>query len=768
MQLTIPGSEIFNSRPLPMDELRSRIHPKLRLHSVAPGAGDALDPLTYEVVRHRLWSITDEMGETLKRMSGSLAVAEGNDFDFTICDELGQEVQVGLYNTGLAASMDLAIYWTLQHRSENPGIEEGDMFLCNDPWVGGGLHQNDASLIAPIFWDGQLFGWSTAICHQIDVGGVAPGSWTPRAVDVFWESLPTPPVKVVRGYELQRDVADLWMRRSRTPLLLGLDLRAKLGANLIARDRFRRLLDRYGPDVVKATMQRMMNDAERRLRAKLAALPDGTWRSVGYQEQAGQGDRGAYRLVVELTKTDDHMVFDFRGTAPQTGMINCPYSGMRAGVMFSLLPILAGDIPWAAGGLMRCFDLVSDEGTMNNASFPAAIGKAPVGPAWATANLVAECFAKMLDTTPQSRPQVQSICSGTFDLCVLAGLDQRGAPTVALIMDTVAGGYGAQVDQDGVDTAGFLVIPMGRAPDVEMSEFLHPFLYLWRREEIDSAGAGRQRGGVSASVCVIPHDTAAPLGGVFSGSGKAVPMSLGLAGGYPGSTQLDVIYRGAQVRELLATGRIPTSVDELGGAPDVIGAEAETLVMPDDAMFLHWQAGGGYGDPLRRDAAAVAGDVRSELVSPAAARDLYGVVLDGAGGVDEAATTAQRAELRRHRRERCAATEHMAEPELGTEGEELDDNLVVVAGGDGPVVACRHCGHRLGPWGGNYLDGLARYDGDPAEGGPRISADPAQFLDTEVVFRQFCCPGCWTAVLTQVVPVDHPVVLDRQPTAAHR
>ena len=126
-------------------------------------------------MRHRLWSITDEMGETLKRMSGSPIVTDANDFDFAICDEVGQEVQVGLYNTMLAGAVDLAIYWTLQHRVKNPGIREGDMFLCNDPWVGGGLHQSDVIVFQPIFHDGKLFAWTSAICHQPDLGGVGLG-----------------------------------------------------------------------------------------------------------------------------------------------------------------------------------------------------------------------------------------------------------------------------------------------------------------------------------------------------------------------------------------------------------------------------------------------------------------------------------------------------------------------------------------------------------------------------------------------------------------
>ena len=168
---------------------------------------------------------------------------------------------------------------------------EGDMFLCNDPWVGGGLHQNDAVVYQPIFHEGKLFAWTSAICHEPDLGGVGLGSFSPAAQDVFSESVPTPPVKVVRDFQLQRDVADLWVRRSRVPMLVGLDLRAQVGANNVGRERLLAVIAKYGADTVKAVMKRMMDDAEHRLRGKLSSLPDGTWNATGYQDQSHEGDR---------------------------------------------------------------------------------------------------------------------------------------------------------------------------------------------------------------------------------------------------------------------------------------------------------------------------------------------------------------------------------------------------------------------------------------------------------------------------------------------
>lgn len=654
--MPVPGSEIFASRISTAEDIVATLSDSLVLHRSDPEAVEKLDPLSYEVIRHRLWAITDMMGQALKAMSGSLVVTDCNDFDVAITDEIGDVVQVGPYNTELVASTDLAIKWILQHRSLNPGIREGDMFLCNDPWVGGGLHQNDVALFAPLFHDGELFAWTCAVAHQADLGGVSPGSWTPRAQDVFWESLPTPPIRIVEGYRLRQDVEDVYLRRSRVPKLVALDLRAKFGANMVGHERLRQLIGRYGVETVKAAMQCQLDDAEKRLRAKLADIPDGSWKAVSYQEQSMKGDRGIHPIVCTLTKSGTNLEFDFTGTGPQSGMINCTFTGLYGGVMSAVLPVLCGDIPWAAGGLRRCLTFKTEEGTLNNATFPSGVGKGSVASAWATTNAVTECLSKMLDTSTDHHRNVQSVCCGTWDLCVMAGLDQRGNPFATMLTDSMGAGFGAGNDHDGVDTGGLLLIPMGKVPDVEMNEFTLPMLYLWRREEPDSGGPGQFRGGVTASLCFVPHDTESPMMQVVSGSGKAIPMNPGLAGGYPGSVQSDLAVRGSNVRALFASGVIPSSLEEIAGDHQVLACEDEALLFPDDVHYMSWQSGGGYGDPILRDPARVAYDTAEFRVTERCAREIYGVVLTADGAVDQERTTERRRQIADRRRELAKGT----------------------------------------------------------------------------------------------------------------
>jgi N-methylhydantoinase B len=650
---TIPvaGSEEFANGPVSPEETRRVVGDALRLHDVDQAAVDTVDPLTYEVIRHRLTSITEEMGEALKRMSGSVVVTDCNDFDAAIMDEVGDVVQVGLYNTELAASLDMAASWTLRNRCRRPGIGPGDMFLCNDPWVGGGLHQNDVSLFAPMFVDGELFCWTGAVAHQVDLGGVSPGSWSVGATDVFWESVPTPPVKIVEGGQIRDDTEDVYLRRSRVPKLVALDLRAKIGANNVAHERLRALCQKYGAATVKAVMRRTMNDAETRLRAKLRELPDGSWTSVAHQDSARAGDRGIYKIVLTLTKAGDRLTFDFTGTDPQVdGLINCTLTGLRGGIMPVILTMLCGDIPWAPGGIYRCIDIISEPGTINNCTFPAGIGKASVASGWATTNVATECLAGLLDAHPEHRRRVMSVCCGTWDFALLAGVDQRGGGFVTMLCDSMAGGLGARSDSDGVDTGGLACIPMGRVADVEMNEFAFPMLYLWRREEADSGGPGRFRGGVGASSCFIPYDS--PLGGVHlvvSAPGKALPLAAGTSGGLPAGTQYDVLVRGSSIHSALSQGWIPSSLEEVGGDRELVAAHHETDLGPDDVYYTHWQGGGGYGDPLLRDPAAVAADVRAHKVSRRGAEEVYGVEFDEHGGIAGEATERRRAVLRRHR-----------------------------------------------------------------------------------------------------------------------
>ena len=152
-----------------------RISKKLRLHT---NAKKQIDPVTFEVVRHALWNVNEEHGATIQRLSGSPVAMYALDLNPSILTEDAEFVYFGPYMQYMSGVTDTQVKWTLENRSDNPGIADGDMFLANDPWVGA-AHQMDVMLLCPVFWKGELFCWVTNCLHQYDIGGITPGRSCP-------------------------------------------------------------------------------------------------------------------------------------------------------------------------------------------------------------------------------------------------------------------------------------------------------------------------------------------------------------------------------------------------------------------------------------------------------------------------------------------------------------------------------------------------------------------------------------------------------------
>ena len=174
------------------------------------------------------------MGEFLS--FGEQLQADVRDLGFFLLDEKGDFVFFGPFLQYLSSAIGSAVKWTLENRSENPGIHDGDIFLTNDPWIGA-THQSDVALFAPVFWKGELFCWVGNSLHQWDLGGTSPGGFNPQAADVFWESGCIPPIKIVEKGVLRRDLEEEYLRRSRVPQLVALDLRAEMAGCNVGRER---------------------------------------------------------------------------------------------------------------------------------------------------------------------------------------------------------------------------------------------------------------------------------------------------------------------------------------------------------------------------------------------------------------------------------------------------------------------------------------------------------------------------------------------------
>jgi N-methylhydantoinase B len=720
-----------------------------------------VDPITFEILRHRLWSINEEGANTLERVSGSLIASEVHDMNTSIMTAAGDSLVIAPYMLVHAISMETLAKDVLATCADNPGIRPDDMFLCNDPFAGA-QHQMDVVVLGAIHYESELIGWVGSTIHQIDLGGPVPGQVQVGAKDIYGEQPLFPPIKIVEGGTLRSDLVRLYLRMSRVAEIVRLDLTAMIAANNVAKARVQELCRQYGVETVKALMQDMLDYSEHRIRERLRELPDGTWRHRSYLEY----DDKIYTAVCAMTKKDDTLTFDFRGSSPQApAVINNPIHATVSDVLCCVMTYLCWDMPWVPAGIARAVKCESDPGTIVHVAWPGGVSKATTSATQAVINLADNSLGKLLAASDEHREHAMANWVGSLTTEELFGTDQRGQPFGATVLDTYFGGGGARARKDGVDTGGYVGSIYEVAPNAEAYEFQYPILYLFRRHQADSGGGGMFRGGAGCTLSYIVHDTERIPTKIMHTSGSEWPESAGIAGGGPSQTNQFIIKRRTDVRKRMANGEVPQELAELSGDWDIQKVIAWSYLDHDDVYQVRTQSGGGYGDPLDREPARVLEDVSSGVVSPGAARDMYGVVIDAAkDAVNAAETDSARRAIRKTRRDRAkpvnpAAKLRKIAPQSGTA---VNEFLRIVRDGGAAVIQCS-CGQVLGDASRNFKDGALMEEGLVKEAGPYVN----QFdVARRFVFRQFYCPGCLRRLETEVCLKDEPVLHDVELTPA--
>lgn len=580
--------------------------------------------ITFEVLRHRLWQINDEQGRTILNVSGSPIASESNDFNVTIADACGHLVCIGPYIIAHLSAISLVIQNML--RLFGPDwVSEGDMYLSNDPWLGA-VHQNDACVIAPVHWEGELVAWTGSVIHQVDVGGGAPGSWNSQATDTFQEAPRYRCLKVVREGKVQPEVVETYLTNSRTPDQLELDLRSQVAAANVAKSRLLELFSRYGVQVVLDVMQDSLDYSEVLLRRKLAGIPEGQWFAEDYVDHDGHEDR-IYVTRLNLRKTGDGLVFDYRGTDAQApGFINCTYSGLLAGPFVATLAYLCNDIPWNDGAL-RCLEVLCEDGTINNARFPAPVSSGIVNAGWSGANAATAAVARMLSCSEEYKENLMAVWAGSVLAYNLFGVNQYGEPFGTMLGLSPMQGAGARYFADGYDVGGFLQGPRPSVMNVETAELRFPILYAYRKRAIDSGGPGRFRGGVSAENAITPYCTEV-LNVNITSFGSDHSSSVGIDGGYPAGGANTLLKTGTDFWERLRSRQQPTGFGDWAGDLEALPPKLSFQLHHGDVLIGVPHGGGGFGDPLDRDPLAVERDVIEGYISPERATTTYGVVLE--------------------------------------------------------------------------------------------------------------------------------------------
>jgi N-methylhydantoinase B len=720
-----------------------------------------LDPVVYEVLRYSLWNINEEHGLTIQKVSGSGIAKYARDFNPCITTEEAEYVYFGPYIAMHAGVQDLNVRWILEYLADNPGIHDGDMFLCNDPWIGA-THQSDTSMLCPVFWDDELFCWVANTLHFADLGGVRPGGWSPSAEDVFAEPKPVPPLKIVEGGILRRDIEQMWTRQSRVPELTALDLRALVAGNSFARSRLHTLLEKYGPETLKGAMRRIIDDSERVFVSRLSSIPDGRWQDRIYLENARPGDRRIYRGMLTLTKNGDRLLFENAGSDEAVGVLNSTYSGWRAAILAIVASLLCSETLRAVGGALRHIDFRPSPGTLATADFPSAVSSGVIFASANALSLATACVNKMLSFGPDATETI--VCSGGighFPIDSLSGLDQHGAYFSNAMLDFNASPTGAGACRDGIPTATPFWATQTIAPNVEENEQVMPILYLWRRERPDSGGVGTFTGGASLELAFVPHRTAEIVHQIAS-CGVAVPSSTGSFGGHPAATNRYQLLRSSSIHDAFAQGEMPRSLDQLGARPERLEQKIADLIQYDgDVLEIAGAAGGGFGDPLDRDPAAVINDVESGYVSTTAAKEHFGLAFDANGAPDLEATTRRRSEVRAARLARAVPPARIAAP---TDESAHDERLVLpsllLRTGDGSrQLCCRDCRTPLGDGSESYKQYAATLQ-QPLPAANSCIEDPGFWVDDPLVLRSFLCPGCGTLLELEIARPDDPAIED--------
>jgi N-methylhydantoinase B len=595
-----------------------------------------VNPVTFSIIRHRLFRVVEEAVITLKHVSGSAITNEGHDLMVSLYQADGSLLMGGvgfLHHLTSAAEACKAIIRKFAGR-----IGEGDLFLLNDPYTAA-LHTSDIYLVSPIHHGGKLVAWSACFVHVSDIGAMNPGGFAPDAQDIFTEGFSSPGIKLVEGGELRQDVWETILNMVRNPEMVALDLRSMIACNNVARERMIALIEKYGAPIVDTVCRMLIDQSEARLRERLRELPDGRWQSRQYLEVKGE----TYKVLLTMTKSGDSLTFDFTGSSPQSKYsVNCSKWASLGGLFAPLFPLLCYDIVWNEG-VIKPITMVAPEGTIVNCMRPAPVSVATVGAIQSVNNAACSAIGKMLGASDKYADEATAVWHANHFAIFMFGNNQRGRLAIGILTETFAGAGGARTFADGVDIGGEIPNPISRMANVETIEAQFPIRYLFRRRLKDSGGPGEYRGGAGGEMAIVAHD--APDGGihyVVSGKGTKFPQSEGLGGGYPGGVN-DYVWVHAP-SEMHNADRFAATLDTIPGENEPIAWGVFPL-MGNDALYVRWNGGGGVGDPLNRPAEKVLADISGGLITDQAASDVYGVVRNN-GTLDQAATRAKRAALR--------------------------------------------------------------------------------------------------------------------------
>ena len=556
-----------------------------------------LDPVTLAVIQAGLQQVCDEMDLTFSRAAFSPVIAEADDrSDGIYSASDGSLIAQGARGLPVfVGTMQFSTRHIVERIAAGTTLppEPGDIYIVNDPYLGG-THLMDVRFAMPFYRDGEIYCWLSNTGHWPDTGGAVPGGFSASAISAEQEGLRLPPVKLFKRGVMDTEIYQIICSNIRVSEQRIGDVKAQASALLVGADRLTQLMDRYGDATVTAAIAEMRRLAARQMRANIALIAEGSYVARAYVDSDGVVNE-PLTIALTVTRKGDGLTFDFAGSSlPCAGPMNSVRATTLSSVYLAMRHIFP-DVPISAGAF-EPLTVTGIEGTFLDAQYPRPVS----GCAAEVSQRIAEAvFAALVQAMPDRVTAAPAGTSGNFGL---GGHDpEKGRDYV--MYQISGGGYGGNTLHDGLSN-GCSTIGISKAPPVEIMEQSFPVLYRRYALHEGSGGAGMHRGGFGLDYEIELLRGTARASFVMD-HGRTGPQ--GAQGGGDGAVNRVEIHRGGETL-------IP---EHLSKAQDI-------TLSPGDRVRVRTPGGGGYGDPARRDPAAVAEDVRLGRYTPEQAFALWG------------------------------------------------------------------------------------------------------------------------------------------------
>jgi 5-oxoprolinase (ATP-hydrolysing)/N-methylhydantoinase B len=560
-----------------------------------------MDMVTMNILESTMVSICREMGITLMKTSYSTIFNEALDFTCALSDVQGDMIAVAEFCPAQIGGMPLIIK-TCSQEIPISTLEEGDVIVHNDPYRGG-LHTPEHTFFKPVFVDGELMGFAVSCGHIAEVGGMVPGAFAGEATEIFHEGLRVPPLKIVKKGVDVEEVWKLMLANVRTPRYNYGDMRALISSVTVGEHRLIEMIKKYGKDVFRKTSQDLMDYSERRMRAEIAAIPDGVYPFQDVVENDGIDDR-EYEIKVKVHVQGEEIVVDYTGTSAQaTGPINATLGVTWSATFNALLHLTDPTIP-KNSGCFRPIKIVAPPFSLVNVDYP---GPEVGGNTETHPRIAGAVIGAMAPVIPQRAMAAEGSTHINF---VFGGHDVVNDEYFACY-DIEMVGWGARESADG-NNAQDSINGNCRVMPVEVFETRYPWLVEEWNLLQDSGGAGKFRGGLSTGkrmLCRSVPITASQM------TDRHRIKPWGLYGGLEGANGATLIQQsGSKEWQTVSQAFNKRSSSKY----------SNITIRPGDRVHLIAPGGGGWGNPSERDRAMIREDVLEEYISPKRAETDYG------------------------------------------------------------------------------------------------------------------------------------------------